>query len=43
MEKEIIELVEKCKLVHKKSIADGHDCWGKTEFTTTKHVFINGK
>jgi hypothetical protein len=40
---EYIELVEKCKLVHTRSEPNGHDCWGKYEFTIQKYVWINGK
>ena len=40
---EIIELVEKCKLVRRGSRDNGHDCWGNYEYTSYKYVMINGE
>ncbi len=41
--KEIIELVQDCKLVKEGNEPNGHDCWGNYEFTSYKYVVINGK
>ena len=43
MEKEIIELVQKCKLVRERNIPNGHDCWGNLDWSTELYVYINNK
>jgi len=40
---DIIESVKKCKLVRTGYEADGHDCWGNTDWNSYKYVIINGK
>jgi hypothetical protein len=42
MKRIILERVEHCKLVKEKSVECGHDCWGKTEWSTEYYVVING-
>lgn len=41
MSKIIIERVENCTLVKSESVYNGHDCWGNSEFSEEKYVFIN--
>src|SRR6185295_3797486 len=43
MSTRIIELVKDCKLVKEKAIENGHDCWGKLEWTTELYVDIGDK
>ena len=40
----IAKQIKDCEypLVHIRSIEDGHDCWGKTDWITEKYVNING-
>lgn len=40
---EIVELVKNCKLVRTGYEADGHDCWGNTDWNSYKYVIIEGK
>ena len=37
MDKVIIEKMETCPLVYSVSEENGHDCWGKFEFTSHKN------
>lgn len=43
MKKRIIELVENCKLIEERAVENGHDCWGKLEWTTDLYAYVNGK
>lgn len=43
MNKIIIEKMEECPLVHSKSEPNGHDCWGKYEYTHHDCVKIDHK
>jgi hypothetical protein len=43
MENKIIELVGNCKLIEERGVKNGHDCWGKLEWTTELYAYVNGK
>ncbi len=43
MRKRIIESVKDCKLVREQAIQNGHDCWGKLEWTEELYVYIGDK
>lgn len=41
--KEFVDNVKECKLVYTGYEADGHDCWGNTDWNSYKYVIIDGK
>lgn len=43
MNRIVIEKASKCKLVRTGSEANGHDCWGCTEFYHYDYVYVNNK
>lgn len=38
-----ISKVSNCKLVREQAIQNGHDCWGKLEWTEELYVYIKDK
>ena len=38
----IVEKVSECNLVKEGAEPNGHDCWGKLEFSSYKYVWIEG-
>lgn len=40
MKKVIFERAETCKLVKERTVENGHDCWGNTDWYTEHYVYI---
>jgi hypothetical protein len=39
----VIEKMSDCKLVRERRESNGHDCWGKSEYTSYDYVLIDDK
>lgn len=41
--KVIAQLESECKFVKKRSVENGHDCWGNLEWNENKYIEVGGK